>query len=393
MRKLTVLLFFTIIPLLTLSCSTGYNNPKPLHLSKSYYDYLQPTFTDYLKVTKSWLTQHRSFISTDHERELSMNMPFERGNKHSNKAILLVHGLGDSPHSFSDLASTFAAQGFYVQVLLLPGHGSSPKDILLTTYSDWQNIVDHYTNLLHKNHQKVWLGGFSTGANLVSINSLKNKDIAGLVLISPGFKSVNPILEKFSSFAALFWDGIAEQEDNFAKYNSMPLHGMAEYSKSAVTFREKIAHKQITIPTLIAVSEADSIINTHAIADIFSKNFSNPNSKFIWYGKKENLSLLKRKKTYSMFLTSQKISTASHMSPLFSPSNYYYGKNGEKLICKNSLDDTQTELCKRGENIWFSAWGYKEKGKVHARLTWNPYFDALENEIKQIIKIDGSIVR
>ncbi|MEC6909862.1 alpha/beta hydrolase [Photobacterium piscicola] len=65
-----------------------------------------------------------------------MNMPFERGNKHSNKAILLVHGLGDSPHSFSDLASTFAAQGFYVQVLLLPGHGSSPKDILLTTYSD-----------------------------------------------------------------------------------------------------------------------------------------------------------------------------------------------------------------------------------------------------------------
>ena len=81
-------------------------------------------------------------------------MPFERGNTKSKKAILLVHGLGDSPYSFSDLATTFAKQGFYVQVLLLPGHGSKPEDMHLTTYQDWQNIVDQ-VRLQPRFYQKV----------------------------------------------------------------------------------------------------------------------------------------------------------------------------------------------------------------------------------------------
>lgn len=386
MRKFIVFFLFTMTSLLAVGCSVAYNKPESLHLSEQYYDYLQPTFADYLIVTRGWLTQHRSFISAEHEQELAMNMPFEQGNQNSDKAVLLVHGLGDSPYSFSDLASTFVEQGFYVQALLLPGHGSDPRDMHLTTYSDWQNIVDHYANLLKQDHQEVWLGGFSTGANLVSIYTFNNKGIDGLVLISPGFKSMNPILEKFSSLAALFWDGITEQEDNFAKYNSMPLHGMAEYSESAAIFRKNIANDQVTIPTLIAVSEADSIINAHAIADMFAEKFSNPRSKFVWYGNKENLTLTARSSAYSMVLKAQNVSTASHMSPLFSPSNIYYGKKGEKLICSNSLNAEQTELCKQGNNVWFSAWGYQEKGKVHARLTWNPYFDDLENEIGRLVQ-------
>lgn len=359
-----------------------------MHLSEQYYHYLQPSFDQYLVETKAWLSEHRAFISDDHEKELTMNMPFERGNKNSKKAILLVHGLGDSPYSFSDLATTFSEQGFYVQVLLLPGHGSKPEDMHLTTYQDWQNIVDHYANLLKKDYQEVWLSGFSTGANLTAIHTLNNEGIDGLVFVSPGFESLNPTLEKLSSVVSVFWDGISKKEKNFARYSSISMHGMAQYSDSAVAFRKTIINKKITVPTLIVISEADSIINSQATTEFFADKFVNPNNHLIWYGDQQNLLIKKRTQAYPMKLDSLHISTASHMSPLFSPSNSYYGKKAEKLICTNSLDEEQTQSCKQGENVWFSAWGYQEEGKAYARLTWNPYFDNLEYEINKLVRIN-----
>ncbi|OCH16660.1 phospholipase [Aliivibrio sp. 1S165] len=388
MRKFIMYLTAICLPLLILGCSAFSNNPKPLHLSEQYYNYLQPSFDQYLVETKAWLSEHRAFISDDHEKELTMNMPFERGDKNSKKAILLVHGLGDSPYSFSDLATTFSEQGFYVQVLLLPGHGSKPEDMHLTTYQDWQNIVDHYANLLKKDYQEVWLSGFSTGANLTAIHTLNNEGIDGLVFVSPGFESLNPTLEKLSSVVSVFWDGISKKENNFARYSSISMHGMAQYSDSAVAFRKIITNKKITVPTLIVISEADSIINSQATTEFFADKFVNPNNHLIWYGDKQNLLIKKRTQAYPMKLDALHISTASHMSPLFSPSNNYYGKKAEKLICTNSLDEEQTQSCKQGENVWFSAWGYQEEGKAYARLTWNPYFDNLEYEINKLVRVN-----
>jgi len=41
-------------------------------------------------------------------------------------AVLLVHGLSDSPYCMRGMAETFLAQGFDVVVLRLPGHGTIP---------------------------------------------------------------------------------------------------------------------------------------------------------------------------------------------------------------------------------------------------------------------------
>lgn len=370
--------------LMVVGCAMMNDKKASLHLSQQYYPFLQPSFTGYLEVTEKWLSEHRSFISKDFKRELAMNMPFELGSRSSDRAVLLVHGLGDSPYSFSDIAMTFVEQGFYVQVLLLPGHGSKPEDMQLATYEDWQSIVDHYANLLKQSHKEIWLGGFSTGANLVSIHAMNNQDIAGLVMFSPGFKSKSPIFEKFNAFASFFWDGIAQPEDNLAKYNSLPLQGMAEYSKSAAVFREGIAQQNINIPTLIALSEADSIIDAQAVTELFSNKFLHPRNKLIWYGDRDNLSHTNKIDSYSMRLEGLKISTASHMSPLFNATNSYYGKKAQKIICVNNLNKKHTESCKKGGPIWFSAWGHTEKDKIFARLTWNPYFNHLNNEIEKL---------
>ena len=87
-----------------------------------------------------------------------------------------------------------------------------------------------------------------------------------------------------------------------------------------------------------------------------------------------------------------RISTGSHMSPLFSPDNAYYGISGEFRMCRNGLRFEQKEKCMNGYPVWFSAWGHYEPNKIHARLTWNPYYQQLENQlytfVNQTLKVN-----
>lgn len=387
-----ILAILTII-IATVGCSnSNFQSASPLNESDNYYNYIQPTYAQYLQESRVWLSKNRTYISEQHELELAMNMPFELSPvAPTDKAILLVHGLGDSPYSFSDLANTMRKQGFHVQALLLPGHGSKPSDLMLPNYSDWQQIVDHYANLLKQEYKHVWLGGFSTGGNLVTIHAIEQGNIDGLLLLSPGFQSRTPILEKLAPFASLFFDGYESQENNIARYTSAPINGAIAYSDSASKLRGLLQDHQVTIATLIAISEADSIIDPEAVSELYQEHFTNPNNQLVWYGEKPT----KGSSIHSlpMHLDKLKISTGSHMSPIFSPTNRYYGKHGEKRMCMNSFSDEATEYCSNGGDVWYSAWGYEEEGKVHARLTWNPYYKDLEQRIHHIIESNGDTGR
>ncbi|MNN85093.1 hypothetical protein D3C81_2023380 [compost metagenome] len=63
------------------------------------------------------------------------------------------------------------------------------------------------------------------------------------------------------------------------------------------------------------------------------------------------------------------------MGLLFAPGNPQYGERGILRICLNGQPSNATRACEQGVLTWYSDWGYREEGKVHARLTFNPYFD------------------
>ncbi len=392
MPKLLVVLLLSYIVFIS-GCANQDTSGK-LHLSPQYYNFLQPTFEQYVDVTDQWLRTNRKFLSNDQEKELQLNMPFSQGDKNSDKAILLIHGLGDSPFSFHDIAKVLVKEGFYVEVLLLPGHGSSFEHMQDVEYQDWQNIVNHYVNLLTNKYNDVWLGGFSTGANLASIYYLDNKkdnQLSGLLFFSAAFQSLNPTLEKVFPYFAIFSDGLVHPETNLARYSSLSFNGMAEYVESAELFRQKIKTQTVDIPTLIVMSEHDSIIDSNVIANIYTQHFTHPSNRFIWYGDKVHQQ--QSFASYPMNLPKFNIRTASHMSALFSQDNFYYGIHGEKKICMNNLSEEDAAYCAAGNPVWFSAWGYEEEGKVFARLTWNPYFADLEKQIIEILDDSDNLAK
>ncbi|MBE1300874.1 MAG: phospholipase [Alteromonadaceae bacterium] len=360
---------------------------EPLNTSAHYYNYLQPSFKEYLQATEDWLPENRTFLSFDHDKELAMNMPFELGNKDdSDKAILLVHGLGDSPYSFSDVAKRLNNQGFYVQVLLLPGHGSKPYDLTLPNYNDWQVFVDHYANLLKKEFDDVWLGRFSTGGNLVTIHAITNNDIDGLVLFSPGFQSNIPVIEKFAPIASMLLDVLERNEVNLVKYSSGVPNGGYAYTKSASIVRGLFEKNVVTIPTLPVISEEDSAVDSESVKALYLENFQNHKNNLVWYGNAADYSSDHEYEIYfSMALDQQQISTGSHVSPLFAPNNKYYGRTGERRMCQTKFKKEEPLFCPKPKaDVWYAAWGYQEEGKKHTRLTWNPYYSELEQILQRI---------
>lgn len=89
-----------------------------------------------------WLRQHQTFQTHTPQAELAWNAPQEwRPQTPHGKGILFVHGLGDSPWSFHNLGHHLAKQGFLVRSLLLPGHGTHPKDMLEVRLEDWCQVV------------------------------------------------------------------------------------------------------------------------------------------------------------------------------------------------------------------------------------------------------------
>ena len=134
------------------------------------------------------------------------------------------------------------------------------------------------------------------------------------------------------------------------------------------------------------MTEADSVINPYAIKDYFENNFSHTKSQMLWYG--ESVEASEQLIVKTMKLPNEQISTGSHMSPLFSPENMYYGKQGEKRLCGNSFSSSKTKRCEQGDDVWFSAWGYGESDKLFARLSWNPYFKEMEQQIRRFMRLN-----
>lgn len=383
MRKITAITFYVAAAVTTgiLGCSTQPSEPS-YQASQTLPEYTQPTFEQYTKETREWLSENRVFIGKDKNRELAANMPTEYLPSQPNgEAVLLVHGLGDSPYSFKDVATHLSEQGYVVRTVLLPGHGSKVGDLKLPTLQDWQGVVDHHTQLLKKEFGTVWLGGYSTGANLVTSQAMKDPDIEGLLLFSPAFKP-NSEAVKYAEIASYFMTWADQDpEDSYLRYNSLPMNGAAVYYQTSEMVRNDITGQTYDKPVFVMMSEGDSVIDTQYVRHTFTHVMTNPKNKLVWQGEADLNE--PRSISVSMKLNEQRISNGSHMGLLFSPDNPEYGVNGTERICSNGQGEEAEALCMKGEDVWYSSWGYQEAGKIHARLTYNPYFEqsmaALDN--------------
>lgn len=203
--------------------------------------------------------------------------------------------------------------------------------------------------------------------------ALKDDSIAGLLLFSPAFKPESSVIKwaNLASYVVTWAD--QDPETNYTRYNSLPMHGAAVYYDTVKTVQADLEDVIYNKPVFMMMSEGDSVIDTAFPSNVFQKQFTNENNQLIWLG--EDDLLISNTTRFSMDRPDLNIVNSSHMGLLFSPDNVGYGVEGNIIICNNGQTKEQDASCEQGDDVWFSSYGWEEKGKVLARLTYNPYFE------------------
>lgn len=101
-------------------------------------------------------------------------------------AIVLIHGLTDSPFYMSAIAADFAHIGFNVILPLLPGHGlNHPGRVFRQLkHTDWIHTVDAACKVASHIGKQVSIGGLSTGGALSVHKAIKDpKSISGALFL------------------------------------------------------------------------------------------------------------------------------------------------------------------------------------------------------------------
>src|SRR5436853_5498780 len=77
--------------------------------------------------------------------------------------ILLVHGLNGSRRDMDELTAVLQSRGMMAENMLLPGHGTHVRDMMLLGWSEWTQAVRQELQQLKQRCDIVFLIGHSLG--------------------------------------------------------------------------------------------------------------------------------------------------------------------------------------------------------------------------------------
>ena len=202
-------------------------------------------------------------------------------------AVVLLHGLTDSPYSVRHIARNYQQKGFVAVVPRLPGHGTAPGALTNVDWEMWQattRLAVREATRLAGNAVPLHLVGYSNGGALAmkyaldALDSPTLRKPQQLVLLSPmvgvtafarfaGFAGLPAILPAFAKAA---WLNIAPEYNPY-KYNSFPVNAARQSWLLTQALQQQLSrdareNKLAALPPVLAFqSVMDSTVSTRAV--------------------------------------------------------------------------------------------------------------------------------
>jgi carboxylesterase len=101
------------------------------------------------------------------------------------RALLLLHGSGDTPQTLRYLGERLNAAGYTVHAPLLPGHGRSPSAFTHVSAAAYLTAARDALAALRRTHAWVGVAGLSMGGALAAQLAVHATDVQVLVLLAP----------------------------------------------------------------------------------------------------------------------------------------------------------------------------------------------------------------
>ncbi|BEK74513.1 alpha/beta hydrolase [Enterobacter asburiae] len=202
-------------------------------------------------------------------------------------AVVLLHGLTDSPYSVRRLAVNYQQHGFVAVVPRLPGHGTAPGALTDVDWEMWlaaTRLAVREATRLAGEAAPLHLVGYSNGGALAMKYTLDALDAPSLrkpqqvILLSPmigvtafarfaGFAGLPALLPAFAKAA---WLNISPEYNPY-KYNSFPVNAARQSWLLTKALQEQIGraareNRLANLPPILAFqSVMDSTVSTRAV--------------------------------------------------------------------------------------------------------------------------------
>jgi esterase/lipase len=362
-------------------------------------------FTDYVLRTQAMLWQLHAG-KNEQEKIVEGNSPFElfptgdfqKGrDKPYKRGVLLTHGLTDSPYFMRHLAAFFQQNGFRVMAVLLPGHGTQPGDLLNVRWQEWAKTVAYGAECLAAEVDELYLAGFSAGAALSILHSLRDERVRGLLLFSPALEI--PPRAKYAHWHRWYswliplakWAHIKHDADIY-KYESLSKNSVAQVYALSKALGAQLQTHDLDIPVFTAASADDVTVHTSATLGLMARA-RHPSSRLVLYttatGKPPPRIPLEKLELVNSVVPGQKILSSAHTAIVLPPDDLHYGAAGEYVNCAHYYpeDMEKYHACKNksAEVLQGEITKANLEAGILRRLMYNPNFSELKTSMKRFM--------
>jgi len=175
---------------------------------------------------------------------------------------VLVHGLTSTPASLRDWAEAFRSHGIDTSLVLLPGHGTIPEDLLHVTWEDWYSSVAAAVEELRRDCDRVFILGQSLGGTL-ALRAAAHTRVDGVITLAAIAYMKDwrlwflPFLRSFLRWRQSPDNDIARNVADTGSYDRLPIHSIEQLLELAGHVRRDLG--RIEVPALLVHAEEDHV--------------------------------------------------------------------------------------------------------------------------------------
>jgi esterase/lipase len=223
------------------------------------------------KAIEEFEQDYNKFYIDGESKKKHIGKPFLIKGKSRDMGVVLIHGYMAAPFEVKGLAEYLGQKGLWVYAPRLKGHGTSPEDLAIRSYTEWVAAVEKGYAIMSHLCRQVVVGGFSAGGLLALELAARVKDIKGIFAVCPSMR-----LQDFSSKfvpAVDVWNRVMKKvrlggaakefvenqpENPHINYFRNPVSGVFELERLMDTVESKLP--DIRMPALVVQALGDPVV-------------------------------------------------------------------------------------------------------------------------------------